>query len=155
MAETSSIAMSKLFSDLTGQHVTFSEQQYPISTTAKQIYCVYLIKPMDSTRVIKADVPLLTSFAGALIGLPLESIKERVADSRPNEALRDSLYEVMNIASRIVSVEHRAVFNGMYPSSIGLPPDALKTLRDPCSASYFNVTIDSYEGGALSLLSPW
>ena len=155
MPEASSIVMSKLFSDLIGQRVTFSEQQYPINSAAKQIYCLYLIKPMDSTRVIKADMPLLTSLAGALIGLPLDSIKERVADSKPNEALRDSLYEVMNIASRIVSVEHRAVFNGMYPDSIGLPSDVLKTLRDPGFASYFNVKIDSYEGGAFSLLAPW
>ena len=153
MAEASSSAMGKLFTDLTGRHVTFSEQLYPITPAAKQIYCIYFIKPMDTTRIIKADLSLLSSFAGALIGLPLESIKERVAESESNEALRDALHEVMNIASRIVSIEHRAVFKGMYPDSNSLPADARKTLRTPWFASYFNVKIDSYEGGAFSLLA--
>jgi hypothetical protein len=117
MAEASPITMGKLFTDLVGQRVTFCEQQYAINSAVKQTYCTYLIKPMDSTRVIKAEMPLLTSFAGALIGLPLESIKERVA--------------------------------------IGLPPDAQKTLRASCCSKYFNVTIDSYEGGAFSMLAPW
>ncbi len=155
MPEASSSAMGKLFTDLIGHRVTFSEQQDPIISSARQIYCTYLIKPMDSTRVLKADQSLLTSFAGALIGLPLESIKERVAESKPNEALRDALHEVMNIASRIVSIEHRAVFKSMYPDSMSLPVDARKTLRAPCYSSYFNVKIDSYEGGAFSLFAPF
>lgn len=155
MPEASSNVMGKLFTNLIGHQVTFYEQQAPIISAAKQIYCTYLIKPLDSTRVLRADQSLLTSFAGALIGLPLESIKERVADSNPNEALRDALYEVMNIASRIVSIEHRAVFKSIYPDSISLPVAARKTLRTPCYSSYFQVKIDSYEGGVLSLFAPF
>jgi hypothetical protein len=155
MAEPSSSSMAALFSDLIGSHVSFSEQLHPIPANGEQIYCVYLIKPMDSSRVIKADLSLLSSFAGALIGLSAEAIKERVAEAKLDEILRDALHEVMNIASRIVSIEHRAVFKGMYGDPGQLPPEARNTLRDPCYSSYFKVMVDGYEGGAFSLLSPF
>jgi hypothetical protein len=147
--------MSKLFTDLVGRNVSFSEQSEPNATRAKQIYGVYLIKPMDSTRVIQADLTLLGSFAGALIGLPSESIKERVAQSTLDEALRDALHEVLNIASRIVSIEARAVFQNMCTDPVYLSTGAQNTLRDPCYASYFSVKVDGYEGGAFSLLAPF
>jgi hypothetical protein len=121
----------------------------------EQIYCVYLINPMDSYRVIKADLSLLSSFAGALLGLSPDTIQERMAEAKLDETLRDALHEVMNIASRIVTLEHRGVFKGMYGDPGQLPAEARSTLRDPCYSSYFKVTVDGYEGGALSLLAPF
>jgi hypothetical protein len=154
MAEPSSAAVAALFSDLIGRHVNFCEQMYPVPPNGKQVYCAYLMKPMDSFRVVKADLSLLSSFAGALIGLSPETIKERVTEATLDEALRDALHEVMNIASRVVSLEHRAVFKGMFGDPGQLPPDARSTLRDPCFSSYFNVTVDGYEGGGFTLLGP-
>ncbi len=155
MAEPSSSSMAMLFSDLIGRHVTFCGQLDAPPTIGIQIYCVYLIKPMDSYRVIKADLSLLSSFAGALIGLSPEMIKEKVAEPRLDESLKDALGEVMNIASRIVTSEHRGVFKGMYGDPSQMPPDARSTLRDPCYSSFYKVTIDGYEGGAFSLLAPF
>jgi hypothetical protein len=146
--------MATLFTDLIGRHVNFSEQLDPFPLVKQQLYCVYLIKPMDSYRVIQADLTLLSSFAGALIGLSPETIKERVAESKLDESLRDSLYEVMNIASRIVTLEHRGVFKAMYEDPGQMPREARGTLKDPCYSSYFRVTVDGYEGGGFSLLSP-
>ena len=155
MAEPSSASMTRLFTDLIGHNVSFYERYNSVPTKADQLYCVYVIKPMDSMRVIKADMPLLSSFAGALIGLSAEAIKERVSESQLGESLRDALYEVMNIASRVVCLEYRAVFKGIYADAGSLPPDARSTLRDPCYSSYFNVKIDDYEGGAFALLAPF
>lgn len=155
MPEPSSTVIATLFSDLIGHHVNFSERVEAAPEHGDQIYCVYLIKPMDSFRVIKADLSLLSSFAGALIGLSPEIIKERVQDSEIDETLRDSLHEVMNIASRIVTLEHRAVFKGMYGDASQMPPEARNTLRNACNSTYFTVTIDGFEGGAFSLLAPF
>ena len=154
MAESSSSSMAKLFSDLIGRPVNFSEQLHAPPTHAKQLYCVYLIKPMDSYRVIKADLSLLSSFAGALIGLSPEIMKERLEDTALDETLKDALGEVMNIASRIVTIEHRGVFKAMYGDPGQMPPGARNTLRDPCYSSHYKVTIDGYEGGAFSILAP-
>jgi hypothetical protein len=155
MSEPSSAAMATLFSDLIGRPVNFSGQLNALPTNRNQIYCVYLIKPMDSYRVIKADLSLLSSFAGALIGLSPEAIQERVEEATVDESLKDALGEVMNIASRIVTLEHRGVFKGMYGDPSQMPPGARSTLRDPCYSSHYKVTIDGYEGGAFSLLAPF
>jgi hypothetical protein len=154
MAELSSVAMAKLFTDLVGRSVSFSERLDPIATARKQVYCVYVVKPMDSTHVIQADELLLASFAGALIGLSADLIKERMAASTPDEALGDALREIMNIASRVVTLEHRAVFKSIHSEPGNLRGDARKTLRYPCYSSHFDVLIDGYEGGSLSLLAP-
>ncbi len=155
MSEPSASCMTRLFTDLIGHPVSFSEQSHPATVKQDQIYCVYLVKPMESTRVIRADTMLLSSFAGALIGLSPEAIKERVAEPTPDESLRDALNEVMNIASRVVSLEHRAIFKGMFSDPSSMPADARSTLRDPCYSSFFNVKIDGYEGGAFALLAPF
>lgn len=155
MAEPSSTSMGTLFSDLIGRRVNFSEQLEAPPANGEQIYCAYLIRPMDSYRVIKADLSLLSSFAGALIGLSPEMVKERVEDPTLDESLRDALCEVMNIASRIVSIEHRGVFKGIYADPGQMPPGARSTLRDPYNSSHYRVAIEGYEGGAFSLLAPF
>jgi hypothetical protein len=155
VAEPNSGCMAILFTDLIGRHVNFSEQMNAVPPNGEQLYCVYLIKPMDSYRVIKADLSLLSSFAGALVGLSPETIRESLAETKLDETLRDALHEVMNIASRIVTLEHRGVFKGMYGDPAQLPPDARNTLRDPCHSTYFRVTVDGYEGGGFSLLAPF
>lgn len=154
MAEPSATVMARLFSDLVGRHVNFKERLNATPSTEKQIYCVYVVKPMDSIHIIQADASLLATFGGALIGLSAEAIKERMADASPDEALRDALREVMNIASRVVSLEYRAIFKGLHSDASALPADARSTLRDPCYSSHFDVTIEGYSGGALSLLAP-
>jgi len=147
--------MATLFTELVGRRVTFSGQLDAAPGAGEQLYCLYLIKPMDSYRVIRADLSLLSSFAGALIGLSPETIEERVAEPTLDETLRDALNEVMNIASRIVTLEHRGVFKGIFGDPAQLPPEARNTLRDPCYSSHFKVSIDGYNGGAFSLLAPF
>jgi hypothetical protein len=155
MAEPSSTSMATLFSDLIGRRVTFAEQLNELPAHGEQIYCAYLIKPMDSYRVIKADLWLLSSFAGALIGLSPEIVKERVEDATLDESLRDALCEVMNIASRIVTIDHRGVFKGLFGDPSQMPPPARSTLREPYYSCHCKVAIEGYEGGAFSLLAPY
>ncbi len=155
MAEPTSASMATLFSDLIGRHVNFCEQLDAPPANGQQIYCAYLIKPMDSYRLIKADLTLLSSFAGALIGLSPETLKERVEDTTLDESLRDALGEVMNIASRIVTSDHRGVFKGMFGDPAQMPLDARIILRVPCSSSHYKVTVDGYQGGGFSLLAPF
>jgi hypothetical protein len=155
MGEPTSSGIATLFSDLIGRHVNFSEKLNPVPPSGPQIYCVYLIKPMDNYRIIKADLSVLCSLAGALIGLSPEVIKERLNDSKLDESLRDALHEVMNIASRIVTLEHRGVFKAMFADPSQMPLDARSTLRNPCYSSYFQVTVDGYGSGAFALLAPF
>ncbi len=154
MAEPTPFAMSNLLSDLIGKKVSFSQLTQPGKPKGKQMYGVYLVHPGESTRVLQADLLLLGSFAGSLLGFPAESVNERVAAATLEEPLRDAIHEVLNVASTVVSVDHRAVFQKMYDNPVYLPEAAAETLRAPVYRSYFNVTVTGYEGGYLSLLAP-
>lgn len=154
MPEPTPFAMTNLFGDLVGRPVSFTQVTQPIVSKAKQMYGIYLVKPMDSTRVVKADLPLLASFAGALLGLPSDGVKERLGAAEMDEGFRDAIHEVLNIASTIVCTEYRAVFQTMHADPVYLTSAAQDTLRDPIYRSYFNVKVDGYEGGAFTILAP-
>jgi hypothetical protein len=87
--------------------------------------------------------------------LSFETIKQRVIEAKCDESLNDAMGEVMNIASRMVSIDDRAVFKGMHTDSGSLPTEAKKILRDPFYVSHFGVKVEGYGGGTLSLLSPY
>ena len=106
-----------------------------------------------SKRVVQADLPLLGSFAGALLGLPSESIQHRVAEPRLDDLLRDAIHEVLNVASTVVCTTGRAVFQDFYNDPVYLPKQATLTMNSPLYRSYFNVTMEGYEGGAFSLFA--
>ena len=154
MADPLATVMAKLFTDLIGRSVSFSERMEPTPSPAEQAFAVYIVHPMGSVRVIRADTLLLASFGGALMGLPSDTVKQRMARSSVDASLYDALLEVMNIASRVVSLEYRAVFRSIYPDTGSLPAEARETVRNPCYSNHFDVTVDGYDGGRLSLLAP-
>lgn len=152
MAEPKPLTIAQLFSSLTGRSVNFTQVLKPPVANAKQAYGTYLIKPADSMRVVQVDLSLLGSFGGSLLGLPSDTVKERLSSSASDEPLRDAMNEVLNVASTIVSVENRAVFQSMFLGA--LPSVISDSLKNPAFRSYFTVTINGYEGGAFSILAP-
>jgi hypothetical protein len=152
MAEPKPLTIAQLFSSLTGRTVNFTQLLKPPVTNAKQAFGTYLIKPADTKRIVQLDLPLLGSFGGALLGVPSESVKERLASSTSDEPLRDAMHEILNVASTIVSIDHRAVFETMFLDSA--PSVILESLKNPAFRSYFTVTVDGYEGGAFSIFAP-
>jgi hypothetical protein len=151
MAEPTPFAMSKHFSALIGRDVKFEQLPKPVPSQAKQMFGVYKIVPADVSRVVQADLPLLGAFGGALMGLPADSIKERLASAGIEETLRDAIHEVLNVASTVVCTEHRAIFQKMYADPAYFPDTAVDVFRDPLYRSYFKVSVAGYEGGAFSL----
>lgn len=154
MAEPKPFTIAKLFTDLTGQNVNFTQILKAPLTKAAQAYGVYLIKPMDSIRVVQVDLPLLGSFGGALLGLPSQTVKESLAAPSLDEPLRDAIHEVLNVASTIVSIDDRAVFQTMHFGADSLPTGVADSLKNPAFRSYFTVTMSGYEGGAFSIFAP-
>ncbi len=154
MAEPKPLTIAKLFTDLIGHNVNFTQVLKPPMTKATQAYGIYLIKPMDATRIVQLDLPLLGSFGGALLGLPSDAVKERLASPTLDASMRDAIHEILNVASTIVSVDHRAIFQTMHLDAESLPEGTLASLKDPAFRSYFTVTVNGYEGGAFSIFAP-
>lgn len=153
MAEPTPFALARLFTQLVGRDVKFAQLTRPVISKAKQIYGVYKVEPDDAARVVQADLSLLGSFAGALIGLPSDAIKQRVAETVLDESLRDAVHEVLNVASTVIAVDARAVFQAMYTDPVYCPEQATTLLRAPLHKSFFSVTVDGYEGGAFALFA--
>ncbi len=152
MAEPKPLTIAQLFSSLTGRTVNFTQVLKAPVTKARQAYGTYLIKPADSMRVLQLDLPLLGSFGGSLLGIPSDTVKERLMSPTGDEPLRDAMHEVLNVASTIISIDHRAIFQSMFLDA--LPSTISESLKNPAYRSYFNATVDGYEGGAFSILAP-
>jgi len=153
MAEPTPLALSHMFTQLIGRKVTFAPATIAAETKIKQIYGIYNVLPHESALIVKADLPLLGSLAGVLVGLPDSAVKERLAVSPLEELLRDGICEVLNIASSVVVTEGRAVFTKMVGDPALIDGVAGKLFKKPDHRSYFNVLVDGYQGGKFTIFA--
>lgn len=147
MAEPTAYALSRHFTSLINRDVNFAQSTAALETKVTKVYGVYSVFPEQTALVVKADLALLGSFAGALIGLPDNEVKQRVASPVIDDLLRDPIQEVFNVASAVVSSVGRAVFRSMTMSPVHLSPDSQQAISSPLHRSYFLVRINGYQGG--------
>jgi hypothetical protein len=121
----------------------------------RQMYGIYALLPYEFAIVVKADLPLLGSLAGALVGLPDSAVKEHLRANPLEELMRDAICEVLNIASAAVTTEGRAVFKKLVADPAAIDGVAGKVFQKPDHRSYFTVSIDGYQGGRFTILSPF
>jgi len=155
MSEPTPFALSRSFSQLIGRKVTFAQAPPIPATKISQIYGIYTVLPEATPVVVKADLRLFASIAGALVGWPDPVVKEHLAAQPMEELLRDAIYEVFNVASAAVGTEGRTVFTKMVDNPTYIDGTAGAVLQNPGHRSHFNVSVDGYIGGRLSILSPF
>jgi hypothetical protein len=155
MAEPSSFILSQRFSKLTGRKVSFVQSTQAMDRKVGQIFGIYSLLPLESAIVVKADLPLMGSLAGALVGLPDQAVAEHLRTTPMEELMRDSICEVLNVAAAAVSTEGRAVFSKMVTDPLYLTGAAEKVFKEPFHRSYFVVTIEGYQGGRFAIFSPF
>jgi hypothetical protein len=155
MSEPTPFALSKLFTDLIGRKVTFTQTTAAAETKVKQMYGIYRVLPSETAIVIKSDLPLLGSLAGVLVGLPDSAVKEHLAATPVEELLRDAMHEVLNITSAVITHEGRAVFVKMVADPILIDGEAGKVFKKPDHRSYFNVLVEGYQGGKFTIFAPF
>jgi hypothetical protein len=153
MAEPTTYSLSRRFSQLIGRKVTFSQTTFALDSKIKQMYGIYTVLPHGTFVIVKADLPLLGSFAGSLVGLPDNVVREHLAVSPIEELLRDAIYEVLNIASAAVASDGRPVFTKMVTDPAYIDGQAGKVFKKPDHRSYFNVLVENYQGGKFAILS--
>ena len=153
MSEPTPYSLSQLFSQLIGRQVTFSKTAAVPETKMKQIYGIYNVLPQDTWIVVKADLPLLGSFGGVLVGLPDADVKEHLSKVPMEELLRDAIAEVLNIASAVITTEGRAIFSRMVDSPAYIDGAAGILFKKPDRSSSFHVLVDGYQGGQFTILA--
>jgi hypothetical protein len=153
MAEPTPLALSHMFTQLIGRKVTFAPATIAAETKIKQLYGIYSVLPHESVLIVKADLPLLGSLAGAMVGLPDSAVKESLSVSPLEEVLRDAIHEVLNVTSALVTNEGRAVFTSMVTDTALIDGAAGKLFKKPDRKTYFNVTVDGYQGGKFTIFN--
>lgn len=154
MPEPSAYILSRCLSQLTNRKVSFVAASISLDGKNKQAYGVYDLLPHDTSVIVKADLALLGSFAGALVGLPDASVKEHLKANPIEELLRDAISEVLNVIAAAITLEGRAVFNKMVMDPTYIDGTAGKVFKQPFHRNYFTVTMDGYQGGRFAILSP-
>ena len=133
--------------------MTFAQTTAAPDAKTRQIYGIYTVLPHETAIVVKADLQLLGSVAGALVGLPDAAVKEHLRATPMEELLRDAISEVLNIAAASVTTEGRAVFTKMVTDPAYIDGAADKVFKKPFHRSYFTVSVDGYQGGRFTIFS--
>ena len=146
MPELKATSFSSLATNLVNRPVTFAPGK-PVNVATPQIYAIYDVLPHDGLVVVKADVRLLASLGGALMGLPNDGLAEHIKGSSLLEPLSDAAYEILNIASKVVTATGRAVLKAVVNNPESLDQASALTIKNGQQRSYFNVTVQDYSGG--------
>jgi hypothetical protein len=155
MSQPTPFTLSQRFSRLIGRKVTFTQAAAVLDTKVKQAYGIYKFLPNETPIVVQADLRLLGSFAGSLVGLPDAVVTEHLRTMPIEELLRDAINEVLNIASAAIADEGRVVFSKMVTDAVYVDGDAGVVLKKPHHRSYFTVTIEGYQGGRFCIFAPF
>ena len=153
MPEPTPLSLSHLFTQLIGRKVTFAPTTISPETKIKQMYGIYNVLPHETAIIVKADLPLLASLAGVMVGLPDSAVKECLAKSPLEEVLRDAIHEVLNVASAALTNEGRAVFARMVTDTGLIDGVAGQLFKKPDRRTYFNVLVDGYQGGKFTIFA--
>ncbi len=153
MSEPTAHSFTQLLSQLTGRKVSFAQAKAAAASKTKQMYGLYTVLPHETVIVVKADLPLLASFAGSLVGFPDDAVKERLGADPLDEILRDAIHEVLNISATLVTNEGRAVFKRMAPDPVYFDNFDAQLLQKPDRRTEFDVSIDGYQGGKFTIFA--
>lgn len=155
MPEPNAYILSRCLTQLIGRKVSFTPASFALDGKNKQVYGIYDLLPVESAVIVKADLALLGSIAGALVGLPDAAVKDHLKSTPIEELLRDAIAEVLNIASAAVTLEGRAVFSKMVTDPTYIDGVAAKVYKEPFRRTYFGVAVEGYQGGRFGILSPF
>lgn len=151
MAEPTPLLLSRQFTGLVNRKVSFAVTKPFTPANVDQVFGVYTVFPAKTTLVVRADLALFGSLAGALVGLPDAEVKTRLKGGLGDELLGDAMKEVFNVSSAVLTGDGRAHFNQMVTKSVYLSPEAAKTMDSAMRRSCFNVDLEGYQGGRFAI----
>jgi len=153
MREPSSRSISQLFSQLTDRHVSFTLEPNAAIGKEPSIFAMYTELPDDKPIIARAERATVAVLAGALLGMSEETAIKGGLEQPMNEAIRDAMYEVLNIGSTALSTEGRVVLQKLVTDAADIPLPGRSVLTESRSKSTYRVAIDGKARGVFSLFS--
>ncbi|WP_263409920.1 hypothetical protein [Terriglobus tenax] len=155
MSGPTAFSFTHLFSDLVDRPVNFSEAKALPAVEAKKVFGIYETLPAGRPIIVRADLPFLATIAGLLIGLPAATAMERALCDPMDDAIRDAIYEALNICSTCLCGDERVLLRSMTTHSNAIPHPASELLKKSTYASNFKVVISGKDCGLLSVLGAY
>lgn len=145
-------SLSQFFTALAGKPVSFSLAVNVPDPKDACMYGVYSVLPGDNTLVMRISLKSLALLGGALLGLPNESAVERAQVTPLDEAMRDAMHEILNIASTAIGNDVRVVFRKMLPEVPSTLVEVATVVSKPSLRSSYRVTVGGVESGMMTIL---
>ena len=146
-------SLSSLLSELTGLPVTCTPKPRFRPSHAKRVYGIYNELATDETILLRADLPLLASMAGSRTGLSSSLVADKIKTAPIDGDLRNAMHEVLNLTSTLLSGGHRVVLKSMCMDTAYLTGPARSVLNFHSNSTSFEVSVQGYTGGELSIFS--
>jgi hypothetical protein len=153
MISPSASALSKKFSVLTGLPVTCVAKSRFLPSSARFVYAIYNEMPEHEIVLLRADLNLLVSLAGSMIEIPDPLAGERVGRTVLDKSIHNAIRDVLSAFSVLLSTNHRVAFKSMCTDVAYLNGYARSILNSPSTAVSFDISIEGFTGGQLSILS--
>jgi hypothetical protein len=147
-------ALSVMYTQLLGRDITFTPAPKAVSSNAPSLYATYLCGAVGFPLVVQADLALMASVGGVMVGLPHDIAYERVRQVPMDELLRDAIHEVLNITSTPLSMGYRVVFQTLHLTRPELSESAQDLLNAGLPPVSFTVAIRGYAGGLFQVTKP-
>jgi len=150
--------LSKHFTHLVGREVKFTKAGMAPDKAARWIYASYIMVAHEDLTtakplLVKADLDLLGSLAGSLVGLPSYEVVSRLKSPALDDLMRDAINEILNVASGAIAHDCRTNLVGVSMDAADVKGDAAKLLARPSSKTTFDVAVQGYSGGRFIVLS--
>ena len=152
MAPPTARSLSRLFSQLAGSEVVFIQTKEGPDTKSAQVYGIYKLHPDSLQIVVKADLLLVGSFAGGMIGLPDSEVKLQLGTNSASEPIHDAIHEVFNVASNTILPGHRTVLADVVTDFTSLDEATSMVLTKPGTKYCFNASVKGRQGGQFAIL---
>lgn len=151
MKEPTAFSLSQFFTALAGKPVSFNLAVNAPDPKLPCMYGIYSVLPEDQTLVMRISLKSLALLGGTLLGLPAESAVERAQTTPLDEAIRDAMHEILNIASTAIGTESRVVFKKMFREVASVPKEAMGVMSKPSLRSSYRLAVDGAEAGSLTI----
>jgi hypothetical protein len=158
MLDPETHTLSKHFTHLVGHEVKFTKATQAPERAGRWVFASYHVVAHEdptTTRslIVKAELDLLGSLAGCLVGLPSYEVLSRLKSQTLDELMRDAIYEILNVASGAIAYNCRTSLVEMVMAAVDVKGDAAKVLATPSRKSTFDVVVQGYNGGRFVVLA--
>jgi hypothetical protein len=150
--------IAKLLSDTLGEKIEVKAIKAVAgkAPTIDEVTATFVDADGALVGVCLLNLALAACLGAAVVRIPAEAALEAAAEKQMSGMLRDTVYEVLNIAAqlfRTTDVRHRIVLGEVYVPGQPVPDSVAAQIQRPAAAFQVEVKVPRYTTGMLTFLA--